>query len=179
MVHTGTWQNSNYGWKSDGLFGLGPGHAVLPTNITHLSRAIPPQDSEGRPQVVYYQAGVGTGWSTVEHLWGGGTGEGLAENIREGYAFLVNNYQDGDKIVLLGFSRGAYTARSIGGLIGDFGLLDKRKNGMEFFYQFFVSYYALFIFCNPFRIVILLTPLHRRIGSTLARKSISSSSQRT
>jgi uncharacterized protein (DUF2235 family) len=134
----GTWQNSNYGWKKDGFFGLGPGHAVVPTNVTHISRALAAEDKVGNPQIVYYQAGVGTGWSVIEQLWGGSTGEGLGENIREAYAFLVNNYQDGDRIVLIGFSRGAFTARSIGGLIGDFGLLDKRYNGMQYFYNFFV-----------------------------------------
>lgn len=126
------------GWEKDGFLGLGPGHPAIPTNVTHLSRAIPPEDAKGRPQVVYYQAGVGTGWSTIEQLWGGSTGTGLSENIREAYAFLVNNYQDGDTVVLLGFSRGAFTARSIGGLIGDFGLIDKKSAGMEYFYSIFV-----------------------------------------
>ncbi|KAJ8119815.1 hypothetical protein ONZ43_g3317 [Nemania bipapillata] len=56
-------------------------------------------------------------------------------NIREAYAFLCANYVDGDEIVLLGFSRGAFTARSIGGMISDLGLLT--REGMQFFYPIF------------------------------------------
>lgn len=60
---------------------------------------------------------------------------GLAEHIREAYAFLANNYASGDLLYLIGFSRGAFTARSLGGLIGQLGLLNKR--GMEHFYEIF------------------------------------------
>lgn len=56
---------------------------------------------------------------------GGATGEGLAENVREAYSFIANNYNLGDEIFLIGFSRGAFTARSVGGLIGNFGVLTK------------------------------------------------------
>lgn len=47
----------------------------------------------------------------------------------------MQNYEDGDEIVLIGFSRGAFTARSIGGLIGDIGLLTKK--GLGSFYPIF------------------------------------------
>jgi len=56
----------------------------------------------------------------------GATGEGLAENVREAYSFLSTNYAPGDEIFLIGFSRGAYTARAVGGLIGQVGLLTKK-----------------------------------------------------
>jgi hypothetical protein len=56
----------------------------------------------------------------------GATGEGLEENVREGYAFLANNYTRGDEIFLIGFSRGAFTVRTIAGLIGEVGLLTKK-----------------------------------------------------
>jgi uncharacterized protein (DUF2235 family) len=75
---------------------------------------------------VYYQSGVGSGNTYLERLVGGGTGEGIGENIREAYGFLANNYTPGDSIFLLGFSRGAFTARSVGGLIGGVGLLEKK-----------------------------------------------------
>lgn len=55
--------------------------------------------------------------------------------MREAYSFICANYVDGDEIVLLGFSRGAFTARSIAGMIGDLGLLT--REGMEFFYPIF------------------------------------------
>lgn len=86
-------------------------------------------------QIVYYQAGVGTGNSIWDHLVGGGTGAGLSEHIREAYSFLANNYQRGDEIFLIGFSRGAFTARSIAGLIASIGLLTKR--GLPHFYEVF------------------------------------------
>ena len=62
-------------------------------------------------------------------------GSGISENIREAYAFIANNYCPGDEIFLLGFSRGAFTARSIGGLIDSVGLLTKK--GMSDFYPIF------------------------------------------
>lgn len=57
------------------------------------------------------------------------------QHIREVYSFLCANYDDGDEIVLLGFSRGAFTARSVGGMIGSLGLLTRR--GMDDFYAIF------------------------------------------
>lgn len=57
------------------------------------------------------------------------------QNIREAYSYICANYVDGDEIVLVGFSRGAFTARSIGGMISDLGLLT--REGMDFFYPIF------------------------------------------
>ena len=79
-------------------------------------------------QVVYYHPGVGTG-NGLDRLIGGGTGVGLSRNVRDAYAFIVNNHQPMDEIFLFGFSRGAYTARSIAGLIGVIGLLPPRQMG--------------------------------------------------
>ena len=94
---------------------------------------------------VYYQSGIGTGLGIYSHLVGGGTGVGLEEHIREAYAFLANNYREEidpdhplaekDSIFLIGFSRGAFTARSIGGLLGAVGLLKKRA--MAHFFEIF------------------------------------------
>jgi uncharacterized protein (DUF2235 family) len=53
----------------------------------------------------------------------GAFGSGLDDNLSEVYNFIANNYERGDEIFLFGFSRGAYTARAIGGLICDAGLL--------------------------------------------------------
>ncbi|MBJ6749061.1 phospholipase effector Tle1 domain-containing protein [Geomonas anaerohicana] len=60
----------------------------------------------------WYDSGVGTKW--FEHIRGGAFGYGLSLNIREGYKFLIDNYDPGDEIYVYGFSRGAYTARSKG-----------------------------------------------------------------
>ena len=106
--------------------------------MTRISRAIKPEDSEHHAQIVYYQAGVGTGLGIKDQLLGGGTGLGLSEHIREAYYFLANNYSPGDSIFLVGFSRGSFTARSLGGLIGNLGLLNKR--GLPHFYEVFLDW---------------------------------------
>lgn len=87
--------------------------------------------------------GGGTGTTRTQQTYSSETGVlltapkglGLAEHIREAYSFLANNYGSGDLIYLIGFSRGAFTARSLGGLIGQLGLLNKK--GLEYFYDIF------------------------------------------
>ncbi len=77
----------------------------------------------------YYQEGVGTG--PLDRITGGGFGLGLENHVREAYDWLVQNYEDGDgtpanppdEIYIFGFSRGAYTARSLVGFISTCGLL--------------------------------------------------------
>ena len=54
---------------------------------------------------------------------GGIGGYGLSKNVRDGYEFLVRNYQEGDEVFLFGFSRGAFTARSLCGFLGAAELL--------------------------------------------------------
>jgi len=97
-----------------------------PTNVTKLSRAILPVDPDGTSQIVFYDTGVGT-HNFVDKYIGGVTGVGLSDNVIQCYRFLVNNYIQGDEIYLFGFSRGAYTVRSLGGLIGKIGLLPKSQ----------------------------------------------------
>lgn len=111
------------------------GSLQTPSNVTRIGRAILAEDKNHCPQIVYYQAGIGTGFGLADKYIGGGTGEGISEHIREAYSFLANNYLPGDEIFLLGFSRGAFTARSIAGLIGSFGLLSKEE--MPHFYDVF------------------------------------------
>jgi uncharacterized protein (DUF2235 family) len=76
-------------------------------------------------QLVFYDPGVGTG-NILDRWTGGAFGVGLSDNIQDGYQFLLHNYGAGDEIFLFGFSRGAYTARSLAGLIRKCGLLQKR-----------------------------------------------------
>lgn len=68
-------------------------------------------------------------------------GAGLSANIRAAYGFLAHNYDPdpGDEIFFVGFSRGAYTARSIAGLVTKLGLLTKR--GMDYFPQVYAEFY--------------------------------------
>jgi uncharacterized protein (DUF2235 family) len=97
------------------------------TNVVRIARAIKPTDTRSSPaipQIVYYHSGVGTS-DAFDRLAGGAVGLGLSRNVRDAYAFLAANYCEGDEIFLFGFSRGAYTARSVAGLIGWVGLIHK------------------------------------------------------
>lgn len=92
-----------------------------PTNVTKLALSVAPEDSAGARQCVYYHSGVGT--SRRERLSGGVLGVGLSANVFDAYRFLIDNYEHGDWLYLFGFSRGAYTARSLAGLIRNCGIL--------------------------------------------------------
>jgi uncharacterized protein (DUF2235 family) len=72
-------------------------------------------------QISYYSAGVGT--QLGQRLIGGMFGWGLDAEVIRGYMWLMENYNEGDQIFLFGFSRGAFTARSLSGLISKCGLL--------------------------------------------------------
>lgn len=97
----------------------------LSTNVAKLAAAIKPADDGGVQQLLLYLEGVGTHHG--EWLRGGMFGLGISRNVRKGYEFLVQNYIPGDEIWIFGFSRGAFTARSLGGMIRNSGLL-KREN---------------------------------------------------
>ncbi len=100
-------------------------------NITHvleMARAVLPTAPDGTAQVVFYDWGVGTE-SWINRLVGGVSGKGIDKNIRDCYRFLAHNYEDGDEIYLFGFSRGAYTVRSLAGLIRNCGILTKAEAG--------------------------------------------------
>lgn len=95
-----------------------------PTNVTKMARAILPQAQDGAAQIVYYDEGVGSG-NFLDRIVGGAFGTGLETNVQQAYRFLCQNYQPGDRICLFGFSRGAYTVRSLAGLVSLVGLLRK------------------------------------------------------
>jgi uncharacterized protein (DUF2235 family) len=94
---------------------------AAPTNVAKFALALADHDSEDNPQLLHYQAGVGT--RRRERLLGGGLGVGLSRNVQECYRFLVDNYEPGDKLYFFGFSRGAFTARSTVGLVRNAGIL--------------------------------------------------------
>lgn len=95
-----------------------------PTNVRRFEQAVvEPSASDGVRQEVFYDAGVGTGGGWLVRLSGGIAGTGLGKNIRDCYQFLVENYEAGDEVYLLGYSRGAYTVRSLAGMIYNAGLL--------------------------------------------------------
>ena len=97
-----------------------------PTNVVRLYNAVAEQDAAGNEQLKYYHTGVGTEGSVFERTAGGMYGEGLDKNIKSAYFWLATNYEPGDAAYLFGFSRGAYTARSLGGLVGKCGLPNLR-----------------------------------------------------
>ncbi len=95
-----------------------------PTNVTKVARAIKPTADDGTPQIVYYLEGVGTN-GPLDTFTGGAFGKGIELNILKLYRFIAYNYEVGDEIYLFGFSRGAYTARSLVGFMNKFGLVEK------------------------------------------------------
>ncbi|MGB7414983.1 MAG: DUF2235 domain-containing protein [Thermosynechococcaceae cyanobacterium] len=96
-----------------------------PTNIVKLAQAIQPIDRDGTLQCVFYGYGIGT--RKLDRLAGGAFGQGIDRNIQDAYLFLCLNYEPGDEIYLFGYSRGAYTVRSVVGLINCSGLLKHQK----------------------------------------------------
>ncbi len=98
------------------------GNTIVQTNVEKMFNAIC-ADGDGIQQVKAYVEGVGTGYTLTDKIMGGTTGAGIDKNIKDMYSFLVMTYQPGDEIYLFGFSRGAYTARSIGGFIRNCGIL--------------------------------------------------------
>ena len=102
--------------------------APNPTHVARLARAVTSSAADGRTQLVYYQQGVGTGRGSgklaksMDKWLGGALGWGLDDNIVEAYRNLGFWYEPGDEIFIFGFSRGAYTARSLAGLIRSAGI---------------------------------------------------------
>ena len=94
------------------------------TNVFRMAKAIHGNDGE---QIVLYLQGIGTTGLKIGDLIEGAIGLGVDENIRSAYMFIAQNYVPGGEIFLFGFSRGAFTARSLAGFISACGLL-KRQN---------------------------------------------------
>ncbi|KAJ7739230.1 hypothetical protein DFH07DRAFT_78654 [Mycena maculata] len=119
------------------LEGGGGGNTQYATNVLRLARSVKSVDVNGNKQIVFYQSGVGseanfagdpvTGTTALQAL-----GTAVASKIRDAYVFIAQNFEDGDQIFLFGFSRGAYTARKLSGLIDAIGLLS-RQNLSHFF----------------------------------------------
>ena len=94
------------------------------TNVHRLAVALAPVDVNGREQRCQYFPGVGATGFLVTRVTGGVAGEGLSEKVVEAYCWVATTFRKGDRISLFGFSRGAYTARSLAGMISACGLLD-------------------------------------------------------
>lgn len=97
--------------------------AILDPGNRIAANAFIKADAEGGvTQSVHYHDGVGADGDAVKRLLGGAIGLGLKQIVRECYDFVVADYVAGDEIYLIGFSRGAYAARALAGLIGASGI---------------------------------------------------------
>lgn len=106
----GTWNSSH-----------GIGAIANDTNVRKLYCALVDRPDQMR----YYDSGVGTNGTPIDHFRGGAMGEGLFQKVQDGYEYLAYVWDPGDEIYIFGFSRGAYTARSLGGMIAGFGVPNK------------------------------------------------------
>ena len=91
------------------------------TNVAKVALAVRRRSAVGTEQRVYYHSGVGT--NRRERLRGAAFGVGLSRNVLDAYRFLIHTYEPGDTLYLFGFSRGAFTARSLAGLVHNCGIL--------------------------------------------------------
>jgi uncharacterized protein (DUF2235 family) len=105
------------------------------TNVFKLYEAVDIQGHKHnptlKPQVAFYDDGVGTSQLAPMKLIGGAFGYGFGRNVRDLYTELAHVYEPGDHIYLFGFSRGAYTVRALSGLIQYCGIVDIKQVGYE------------------------------------------------
>jgi uncharacterized protein (DUF2235 family) len=109
-------------WNKEGVTGNTNVATLDPGNRIVTNAFIKPEAARGVTQLVHYHDGVGSDGDAVQKLLGGAIGLGLKQIIKECYDFVVGDYATGDEIYLIGFSRGAYTARALAGLIGASGI---------------------------------------------------------
>jgi uncharacterized protein (DUF2235 family) len=150
----GTWNNPNQDHDRDEI--------ADPTNVYKLFLCLDGMDSpaalltaneqekelasDGATlQIAKYIHGVGDSRNPIGRIIGGAFGAGIISRIVRGYTFISRNYEPGAKIFIVGFSRGAYTARALAGLIASEGVLapaltlDKElayRAGAEAWYQY-------------------------------------------
>jgi uncharacterized protein (DUF2235 family) len=93
------------------------------TNVWRLRSLFAPVSTDGCEQRTFYSTGLGTKFG--ERIRGGMFGRGIDTAITSAYEWLVENYEPNDEIFIFGFSRGAYTARSLSGFVSKCGLLQR------------------------------------------------------
>jgi uncharacterized protein (DUF2235 family) len=98
------------------------GGAACPTNVVKLAALVPPLDGEIEQRVLY-NPGIGSESTRLRRYIEGSTGLGITRALKDCYRWLVRNYQPGDELYFFGFSRGAYTARSLAGFVRNSGIL--------------------------------------------------------
>ncbi len=113
--------------------GTGNEYGKNNTNVVNMYTPI----IRNTDQMAYYDPGVGTFsvfgrtmGKKVGTLLGNAFGYGLQANIEDAYEYLMNRYEPGDKLFLFGFSRGAFTARALAGMLHKVGLLQKGSKNL-------------------------------------------------
>jgi uncharacterized protein (DUF2235 family) len=120
----GTWNDERRGDDTN-VAKLDPG------NKGALKRLILAKSAAGTLQLCHYHDGVGTQGGFLDRILGGSIGLGLKKIVQDCYSFVVANYEADDEIYVFGFSRGAYAARALTGLIGASGI-QRQANPQEF-----------------------------------------------
>lgn len=120
LFFDGTWNSETRAGEVTNVF-------RLKELVEEANRSSVPGDPEQR---IFYDRGVGTR-GAIDRVTGGVFGVGLAGNVRQGYRFLSQFWEHGpdgpDEIYVFGFSRGAFTARSLAGFVAAAGLLKKQN----------------------------------------------------
>ncbi len=93
------------------------------SNVAILSDAVRPTGADGAGQHAQYQKGIGASRFLLWRWIAGATGLGLDQHVQQLYTYLAQNYEPKDRLYLVGFSRGAFTARCLAGLIRKCGIL--------------------------------------------------------
>nr|WP_276555667.1 DUF2235 domain-containing protein [Bradyrhizobium elkanii] len=137
LLLDGTWNDSDFGAYDTNIVRMREAISrtlrVSGSAKTATSPAAIPNDlkvtstvTEEKLNIIFYERGVGTG-AFLDRYFGGAFGQGLSTNIRRAYKFLSFHYEPGDEVFIFGFSRGAYTARSLVGYLHAAGLLRREQ----------------------------------------------------
>ena len=110
------------------------------TNVVKMASALLPFSADGKKQLLYYDTGVGSTGGLLRRIFDGATGTGISENVLQAYRFIIKNYNPGDDLYFFGFSRGAFTVRSLAGLIRNSGILKpENMDQLQNAYQIYKS----------------------------------------
>lgn len=117
------------------------------TNVVKLANVLSTYSRDGKVQLLYYDTGIGSAGSINKRIFDGATGSGISEKILQAYKFLINNYEPGDELYFFGFSRGAFTVRSLSGLIRNSGIL--KKDNLSLVHKAYSLYHSRKPLHNP------------------------------
>jgi len=125
MLIDGTWNEEGKG-NDTNIAKLDPNYPKDKGTAAPLIKSVA---ADGTKQLAFYHDGVGNDPDFVKHWLGGAIGIGLRKIVLEAYDKVATNYERGDEIYILGFSRGAYAARALAGLIHASGI--QRSTGPQ------------------------------------------------